>query len=87
MPVHEIDFANGHLFCLQSQEGDENDMMETYDVFERMEKYYNSFCVVRHWKQYTMESGGFIETRMKVRDAVWQIKEGWLERASFHIEA
>ncbi|MFH2115100.1 MAG: hypothetical protein ABIJ86_11400 [Spirochaetota bacterium] len=55
-----------------------NDMFEAFDEFKRMEKYYNAYCVVRHWKQHA-----FVETRMRIRDAVWQMKEGWLERASF----
>ena len=78
MPHHEIDFANGHLFCSMSQEGDENDMSETFEVFQRMEKYYDSYCVVKH-----SVPGGVAESRMKTRDAVWQIKEGWLEDAVF----
>ena len=85
MPDHGIDFANGHLFCLKSKD-DENDIHETFDVFRRMEKYYNSWCVVTHWERRTMESGVFLKTRMKVRDAVFQIQEGLLERASFVLE-
>ena len=86
MPDHEIDFANGHLFCMKSQEGDENDIYDTYEVFDRMTKYYDQICIVRHWKQYTLESGGWIESRMKVKDAIWQMKEGWLERATYEID-
>lgn len=82
----EIDFANGHLFCMKSQEGDENDLFDTLDVFKRMKEYYNKTCVVRHWKQRTIESGGWIESRMRVQDAIWQMKEGWLERATYEID-
>ena len=86
MPEHEIDFANGHLFCMKSQEVDENDLFKTLDVFDKMKKYYNSYCVVTHWVHYTMKNGGFVKSRMKVRDAIWQIKAHWLEQATFEIE-
>lgn len=34
MERHEIDFSNGHLFCMQSQEGDEEDLLSTYEIYK-----------------------------------------------------
>ena len=83
---HEIDFENGHLFCQSAQEGDEEDLYSTLEIFERMKKYYESYCIVRHWKQLTLESGGYVESRTTVKSAIWMMKEGWFERASFTVE-
>jgi hypothetical protein len=59
------------------------DIYEEFNDFIKKEKYYNSLCVVTHWKQYTMEAGGCVESQMKVREAIWQMQEHWLERATF----
>lgn len=85
MADHEIDFVNGHLFCAKSQEG--NSLEETYEIFKRMEAYYNSKCVVTHWRQRTIDKGEFVESTMKVKDAVWGMsKEGFLRKASFILD-
>lgn len=83
---HEIDFENGRLHCLDSQHGEEIDLVSTFDIFKRMEAYYKQDCVVTHWKQRTLESGEYVKSYMKVKDAIWLIKEGWLEKATIEIE-
>jgi hypothetical protein len=83
MSNHKIDFANGHLFCKNSQEDVEIDLVNTLDIHQKMDEYYKQSCVVRHWKQHTIKSGEWVESQMSVKDAIYQIKEGWLEKATF----
>ena len=84
--IPNVEFENGNLFCAKSQEGDQCDIYETFDIFKQMEKYYGSICVVKHWKQRTMDTGEWVESSMKVGDAVFQMKEHWIERASFTLD-
>ena len=84
--IPNVEFENGNLFCAKSQEGDQCDIYETFDIFKQMEKYYGSTCVVKHWKQRTMDTGEWVESSMKVEDAVFQMKEHWIERASFTLD-
>ena len=83
----EIDFEDGQLYYRWTKEGyGRNDLYETLEIFNKMNKYYGQDCTVTHWKQYTLESGGFVTSRMKVRDAIWQMKERWIEKATFEID-
>lgn len=79
-----IDFDCGILSCTKSN--GKNDKMESYECFEKMEKYYNSQCIVRHWLQKTLDSGVYIMSPMTVRSAMYKIKEGWLEKATIELE-
>lgn len=80
---HTIDFHNGHLYCQGSEHGQEEDLYSTYDIFKAMKDYYSKQCVVRHWIQETIESGKFVESTMSVGSAIWQMKEHYLEQATF----
>jgi hypothetical protein len=83
---NKIDFENGRLFLVNSQECNQNDSFDTFDIFKKMDEYYNQMCTVWHWKPHSIESGRCIETRMRVKDAIWQMREGWLEIAIYEID-
>jgi hypothetical protein len=80
--MYEIDFKDGQLYCQSGR----NDLYETFELYTKMKKYYEQYCTVTHWKQYTLESGGFVTSHMRVRDAIWQMKERWIEKATFEID-
>ena len=81
--VQTIGFDDGHLFCQGSGHGQEEDLYSTYRIFKEMKDYYSRQCVVRHWIQETIESGKWVESTMNVGSAIWQMKEHYLEQATF----
>ena len=80
---HTIDFHNGHLYCEGSEHGQEEDLYSTYDIFKSMNEYYSKQCTVKHWIQKTLESGVWVESTMSVKDAIFMMKEHYIERATF----
>ena len=59
-----------------------SNLIESFEKFREMEKYYNGKCVVKYWMQETMESGRWITIRAKTRDVIYCIKNGYYERAT-----
>ena len=82
--LHETAFYKGELYCLDAEHGQTTDIYRSYEIFKDMKKYYSQQCVVTHWRQRTMESGEFVESTMSVGDAIWQMKEHYIERATFN---
>lgn len=78
-------FCVGYEFGSEKVACKEKDEYEEYEIFKKQKEYYEKKCIVRHWKQLTMESGEFVESEMRVCDAIYQIKECWLERATFEL--
>ena len=86
--MEDVSFKNGHIYCDLDEidlSGDnvELDLYSTYDLYKKMDKYYNQQCVVRHWRQKTMESGRWVEDVIKIKDAVFMMKENLIEQASY----
>ena len=80
---HSIKFENGHVYCEASLDGDEMTLYDSLEIYKEMKEYYKQPCIVTHWKYDGMETGRWVESQMTIFDAVWQMKEGWLNQASF----
>lgn len=91
---HEIVFENGRLFCRDATPGEALDPAATLDIYKKMEEYYNQACTVTFWHKKTValqpfgirDIGEFVQRTMRVRDAIFQIKEGYLEQATIEID-
>lgn len=75
-----IEFKRGHLFYSDRLGQLRLSLYSSFDMFREMGKYYKAKCVVKHWVQRTLESGGWVESEMLVSDAIYSMKEHHIEK-------